>query len=118
MNVLESQMRKSQWRLPIELVLLILVAMVFFTAGEFRLFSATNAELIDLTPVIDTYVTSGQPTQSWSSERGLWVGFNESQSLGIRRTFLKFDLSTIPEGSQIHEANLVLNLGAATTGDT
>ncbi|MGB2693975.1 MAG: DNRLRE domain-containing protein, partial [Dehalococcoidia bacterium] len=56
-------------------------------------------------PAEDTYVGSDQPTTNYGSDADLIV---EGKSNKIRRTFLRFDLSSLPAGSTIVDASLTL----------
>ncbi|MCB0127355.1 MAG: DNRLRE domain-containing protein, partial [Caldilineaceae bacterium] len=96
------------------LILGILGACIFLPGTAPVLSAAPSATK---TPVADTYVASGAPNQSFHTEQGLWVGNNRSNSIKVRRTLFKFDLSDIPTGSTITAAALVLNLGGTTTND-
>ncbi|MGD8620219.1 MAG: DNRLRE domain-containing protein [Gammaproteobacteria bacterium] len=69
--------------------------------------SPVGAATVTLTPVDDTFVYSATPTTNYGSEPGLASGEVVSgNSLHIWTTFLKFDLSSIPDNLTITGATL------------
>jgi hypothetical protein len=67
--------------------------------------------LATLSPIMDTYVYFGQPNQSYSALDVLNVGGDTSPNYYQYRSYLRFDLSSIPNDAVINSASLVLEAG-------
>jgi len=67
---------------------------------------------ITLTPVADAYVSQAQPATNFNNAAN-WLVQRDSM-LRERYPLLKFDLSAIPEGSEVSSAELGMYLGTAT----
>ena len=59
---------------------------------------STPLTTTSLSPVKDTYIASGNPTDNFGSDNILRLDENDG-SLGNGRVLMQFDLSTIPAGS-------------------
>ena len=75
-----------------------------------------RADQISLTPVADTFVASGRPSQSFGLDSGLWVGYGRPGGNLSERSLLGFS-PTLPAGSKITSAQLRLYLAGVATGD-
>ena len=76
-----------------------------------------RADQVSLTPVADTFVASGRPSQSFGLDSGLWVGHGRPGGDLSERSLLGFS-PTLPAGSRITSAQLQLYLAGVATGDT
>ncbi len=74
------------------------------------------AEQPRLTPVADTFVASGWPTQSFGLDGGLWVGHGRPGGDLTNRALLGF-APGLPAGSRITSAQLRLYLAGTVPGD-
>ncbi len=61
---------------------------------------------ITLTPTKDSYINRPEPSKNYGKENTLWVVDYPNNEL--KRSLLKFDLSSIPSGAKIHNATLEL----------
>ncbi|MFA5867392.1 MAG: DNRLRE domain-containing protein [Actinomycetota bacterium] len=68
-----------------------------------------QGDMVMLSPVVDTYVDSDNPTSAYGQDVFLISRF-DARSDRLSQPFLKFDLSLIPSGSTINEATLKLYL--------
>ena len=75
-----------------------------------------RADQARLTPVADTFVASGRPSQSFGLDSGLWVGYGRPGGDLSERSLLGFS-PTLPAGSKITSAQLRLYLAGVATGD-
>ena len=67
-----------------------------------------------LTPVADSYVVSGKATSNYGTGTTLYVQSSSTSTYGNERSWLRFDLSSIPSGTTISSATLQLyDWGAA-----
>jgi hypothetical protein len=66
----------------------------------------------------DTFTTSGKPNNNWATDPNLRVGYNTALGNGAERTFLFFDVSSIPSNATIQSAQLRAFLnGFSPNGD-
>lgn len=80
------------------------------SAGSALTLSATvdqSAAGFSLAPVADAQVASGRPTNNYGSSSNLYLQ-SSSSGYGDERAWLKFDLSTLPAGTNITGATLQL----------
>ncbi|MEI9999294.1 MAG: DNRLRE domain-containing protein [Verrucomicrobiota bacterium] len=75
-------------------------------------FSSVNT--VSLTPVADAEVASGKPTSNFGSSSDIYIQSANGGSYGNERGWLKFDLSSLPAGSNIAGARLVMFCWSAT----
>lgn len=69
----------------------------------------TNAAVIQLNPIEDSFVESSAPAVNYGGTGGLYVGDAQPTAPGsIARSYLKFDLSALPAGAVIDTARLYL----------
>jgi 2',3'-cyclic-nucleotide 2'-phosphodiesterase (5'-nucleotidase family) len=61
-----------------------------------------------LSPVADSYVASGRATSNYGTSTSLYVQSSSVSTYGNERSWLRFDLSSIPTGANITGANLQL----------
>lgn len=69
---------------------------------------------VDIPAGADTFTTSGQPNRNWSSDPNMRVGFNQTLGNGAQRTFLFFDVSSIPSNATIQSADLRVFLNSSS----
>ena len=62
-----------------------------------------RADQARLTPVADTFVASGRPSQSFGLDSGLWVGYGRPGGNLSERSLLGFS-PILPAGSKITSA--------------
>lgn len=62
----------------------------------------------------DTFTTSGRPNTNWSNATQVRVGFNNSLGYGAQRTFMFWDLSSIPANAVIQNATMEVHLAGAS----
>ena len=81
--------------------------------------ASAAASSIKKSPIVDTFVVSGRPTETNSQDRFLRVGYDEDGGRQEERILLKFDLplAEIPVGSTINAATLSLYLKGVTRND-
>jgi hypothetical protein len=66
----------------------------------------------------DTFTSSGAPNTNWANDPNTRVGFNTLNGLGAMRTYLFFDVSSIPSNATVQTANLRLWINSfSPTGD-
>lgn len=68
--------------------------------------TVSNAATVVLTAIEDTYIKEDAPDTNFGSATGVSCGLSAS---GARRAFVKFDLSSIPEGQVIVSATLQMD---------
>jgi len=73
--------------------------------------TVSDAKTVVLTAIEDTYIKEDEPDTNFGSATGVSCGLSAS---GLRRAFVKFDLSSIPEGQVIVSATLQMD-GAYVT---
>ncbi len=61
-----------------------------------------------LAPVADAQVASGRPTSNYGTSTNLYLQSSSTSSYGDERAWLKFDLSSLPAGTNIGGATLQL----------
>ncbi len=71
------------------------------------------ADVVTLQPVDDAYISNGEPDTPWNTDRLEQFGYYGA----IKRPLLKFDLSSIPDGSTVLSADLTLQLIGWYGGD-
>jgi hypothetical protein len=54
----------------------------------------------------DTFTSSGFPNTNWNNDPNLRVGFNQTLGLGATRTFLFFNLNSIPSNATVQSARM------------
>ena len=65
---------------------------------------ATYSVQPDPTEGVDAHVRSAFPTNNYGTHTALYVGKHNDVNILIARTFIKFDLTSIPSGSEISSA--------------
>ena len=58
----------------------------------------------------DVTMLQGYPTTNYGSTTDMWVGYDHCSGGNISRSLVKFDLSSIPDGAIVSDANLSLYL--------
>lgn len=76
---------------------------------------AALADLLQLVPSRDNTIYSDRTSNS--NGQGVDIGTGVTDSGGIRRALLHFDVSSLPDGSRIHSVNLTLHLVHVGSGD-
>ena len=76
--------------------------------------TATSTSGITLSPVADAQVVSGKPTTNYGTGTNLYVQSAATGAYGNERSWLRFDLSSIPAGTTITGASLELYCFKAT----
>lgn len=69
---------------------------------------------ITVMPQADTFVASGRPTQRNATGHLIGVGYETAGDYKILRSLLKFDMGSVPQGSEILSATLALHLADPT----
>ncbi|MEZ4515630.1 MAG: DNRLRE domain-containing protein [Chloroflexota bacterium] len=67
----------------------------------------------------DTFTSSNQPNTNWANDPNLRVGFNTlgNPPLGAERTFLYFDVSSIPSNMTVQSAMLQMWINSFSPAD-
>ncbi|MFN2187934.1 MAG: DNRLRE domain-containing protein, partial [Candidatus Promineifilaceae bacterium] len=64
-----------------------------------------DADVVDLLPSQDAYITSNRPGQNYGQDSSLWIGYDVSRTGGgAERPYLKWDLSVVPPSAVINSA--------------
>jgi len=93
------------WRAKPDLQFLQLLLVVVLLVGGTAI--GTNADVIQINPTDDSFVESSLPAMNFGSSAGLYVGDAQpSAPNSIARSYLKFDLSSLPAGAAIDTATL------------
>ncbi|MEZ4519446.1 MAG: DNRLRE domain-containing protein [Chloroflexota bacterium] len=68
----------------------------------------------------DTFTSSNQPNTNWANDPNLRVGFNTlgNPPLGAERTFLYFDVSSIPSNMTVQSAMLQMWINSSPADDS
>jgi hypothetical protein len=94
-------------RLSLLTVSMAIVLVLFISPG--------HSDTITFYPVVDTYVSTYQPDQSYGGNQIVQVGTQgPAATMTISRTYLKFDLSAIPDSSVITGASVTLDYAGGT----
>lgn len=90
---------------PMKTASIAIVASAFLAFG---LALPASADTVTLTPSADTYVMNNSPSTNFGSQDAAYISFDPGPLYA--RTLLKFDLSSIPAGSTIESATLIMTL--------
>lgn len=66
-----------------------------------------SAELIDLLPIQDTYITSNRPDQNYGQAADFWIGYDlDRTGGGAERPYIQWGIGIVPEFVTINSAEL------------
>lgn len=68
-----------------------------------------SASEVELIAIADATLAGGQPSANWGSEPWTYIGNDPYERQGMRRTLVRFDLSSIPPRTAIDSALLVMH---------
>ena len=92
---------------------IMLGVLVFFCLSVVVCTSQAKADTITLSPIIDTFVYNKAPDNSYGNNTNLMIQGIISRDYRCR-TFLKFDLGAIPDGSVVTSAELKMYCWSCT----
>lgn len=95
-------------------VSIILVGLIVWPIAAISLVNAQAGE-VTIPPTDDTYVASGNPASNYGGASSLYVSKYQPYEISYEeRTWLKFNLSSVPDGAVVDSATLRLYCGWAT----